>query len=213
MVATTTEPLTDHRAFDLLALSATRRVVAKVRDEHLNQPTPCAGWRVGDLLRHMVGNNRGFAATARRRTPDRFVWDGADLDSGTDLRHEWEGSAVAVTDAFAELTHRRDTLALPGYGDVPALGAVRMHFVDCLVHSWDLAVSIEVDPHVDDQACREVLRIAARWPQSSPEVWGPGAPFGAPVQVEPDAPVADRMLALLGRSPSWAVAERQDFRG
>ena len=65
-MATSSEPLTDHRSLDWLAVSATSRIVAGVRDEHLNLLTPCAGWRVRDLLRHMVGNNRGFVAAALR---------------------------------------------------------------------------------------------------------------------------------------------------
>ncbi len=202
-MATSSVPLTDHRSLDWLAVSAASRIVAGVRDEHLNLLTPCAGWRVRDLLRHMVGNNRGFVAAALGAPPDRFVWDGLELDSAIDLPHEWERSADEVVSAFAGLTRPEDTLAIPGYGDVPAMQAVRMHFIDYLVHGWDVAVSIGAEPQLDDEACREVLRIAARWPVGSPEIWGPDAPFGEPVEVDSSAPAGDRMLGLLGRTPSW----------
>lgn len=202
-VTTSSQPLTDHRALDWLAVAAASRIVEQVRDEHLNLHTPCTGWRVRDLLRHMVGNNRGFTAAAEGRPPDRAVWDGIDLDSDADLRLEWQRSAEAVVAAFEGLTSAEPTLALPGYGDVPAPQAVQMHFIDYLVHGWDLAVSIGVDADLDEESCREVLRIAAKWPQGHPEIWGPGAPFGHPVPVPPRAPAADRMLGLLGRSPSW----------
>jgi len=210
-MASSSEPLRDHRALDRLVVSAASRIVAEVRDEHLDQPSPCEGWRVRDLLRHMVGNNRGFASAALGQAPDRAMWDGLDLDSGTDLTHEWELSAAAVVNAFAGLTRPEDTLPIPGYGDVPAAQAVRMHFIDYLVHGWDVAVSIGLDPELDDEACSEVLRIAAQWPQGHPEIWGPGAPFGTPVEVAPTAPPAERMLGLLGRSPSWRDLDRSDF--
>jgi uncharacterized protein (TIGR03086 family) len=210
-MARSSEPLQDHRAFDWLAVQAASRVVAQVRPEHLDQPSPCDGWRVRDLLRHMVGNNRGFAAAARGAVPDRALWDGLDLDSGADLTHEWARSADDVTRAFALLTRPEDTLSIPGYGEPSAAQAVRMHFIDFLVHGWDLAVSIGVDADLDDEACREVLRIAARWPQGHPDIWGPGAPFGTPVEVPPGATPAHRMLGLLGRSPSWWEQGRPEF--
>jgi uncharacterized protein (TIGR03086 family) len=210
-MAVSSEPLTDHRALDWLAVSAASRIIAEVRDGHLDQPSPCDGWRVRDLLRHMVGNNRGFAAAALGRSPSRAMWDGLDLDSGTDLTREWEHSAAAVVSAFAGLTRPEATLPIPGYGDVPAAQAVRMHFIDYLVHGWDVAVSIGLESDLDDEACREVLRIAAGWPQGSPEIWGPGAPFGVPVEVAPTAPPAERMLGLLGRSPSWRELGRLQF--
>ena len=210
-MAISSEPLTDHRVLDWLAVSAASRVVAQLRDEHLDQPSPCDGWRVRDLLRHMVGNNRGFAAAALGGPPDRAMWDGLDLDSGTDLTREWEHSTAAVVTAFAGLTRPEDTLPIPGYGDVPAAQAVRMHFIDYLVHGWDVAVSIGLEPDLDEEACREVLRIAAGWPQGSPKIWGPGAPFGLPVEVAPTAPPAERMLGLLGRSLSWRELGRPQF--
>ena len=80
-MAVSSEPLTDHRVLDWLAVSVASRIVAEVRDGHLDQPSPCDGWRVRDLLRHMVGNNRGFAAAALGRSPSRSMWDGLDLDS------------------------------------------------------------------------------------------------------------------------------------
>src|SRR5260370_8838595 len=48
---------------DLLAraLDATGDLVAGVRDDQWDAPTPCTGWNVRDLVNHVVGGNLAFA--------------------------------------------------------------------------------------------------------------------------------------------------------
>jgi uncharacterized protein (TIGR03086 family) len=181
-------------------LATTTGIVAQVRPDQLDRPTPCAGWSVRDLLRHMVGNNDGFRAAALGAPPDTAVWDGVAV---TDPVGEFPASAERVLAAFASVEPLTGTFAVPGYGDVPAAQAVGMYFVDYLAHGWDVAVSIGVDPGLDEEACAAVLRIGATWPADSPAIWGPGAPFGHRVDVPADAPVTDRVLGFLGRSPRW----------
>lgn len=190
----------DLRELDRRALAVTTGIVEQVRPDQLDLPTPCAGWAVRDLLRHMVGHNNGFAAAARGAAPDTALWDGARV---ADPVAEFPASAWRVADAFSSVEPLTGTFAVLGYGDVPAQQAVGMHFIDYLVHGWDVAVSIGVDAGLDEEACSVVLRIGEGWPRDSPAIWGPGAAFGHRVEVPDDAPVADRVLGFLGRSPSW----------
>ena len=192
--------LRDLREPDRRVLAVTTGIVAQVRADQLDLPTPCEGWTVADLVRHMVGNNHGFAAAALGEPPRAEVWDGVEV---TDPVGEFAASATRVDDAFASVEPLTGTFAVLGYGDVPAAQAVGMHFIDYLTHGWDVAVSIGVDPQLDEEACAAVLRIGAGWPLDSPKIWGPGTAFGYRVEVPDDAPVADRMLGFLGRSPSW----------
>lgn len=192
--------LRDLRGPDRRVLAVTTGIVEQVLPEHLTLPTPCEGWTVADLLRHMVGNNNGFAAAALGQPPSADVWDGVDV---ADPVGEFAASAKRVDDAFASVEPLTGTFAVLGYGDVPAGQAVGMHFIDYLAHGWDVAVSIGVDPGLDDDACQAVLDIGAGWPLDSPKIWGPGTAFAYRVDVPADAPVADRMLGFLGRSPAW----------
>lgn len=192
--------LRDLREPDRRVLAVTTGIVEQVRPDQLDLPTPCAGWSVRDLLAHMVGNNNGFAAAALGSPPVAEVWDGVDV---TDPVGEFAASAERVDAAFASVEPLTGTFAVLGYGNVPAGQAVGMHFIDYLAHGWDVAVSIGVDAGLDEQACAAVLRIGSAWPQDSPAIWGPDAAFGYRVEVPDDAPVADRMLGFLGRSPSW----------
>ena len=181
-------------------LAVTTGIVERVRPDQLDLPTPCAGWSVRDLVRHMVGNNNGFAAAALGDPPDAGLWDGVAV---TDPVGEFAASATRVADAFASVEPLTGTFAVLGYGNVPAAQAVGMHFIDYLAHGWDVAVSIGVDAGLDEDFCAAVLRIGADWPPDSPRIWGPDAAFGYRVEVPADAPVANRMLGFLGRSPSW----------
>lgn len=192
--------LRDLREANRRVLATTTEIVAQVRADQLDLPTPCDGWSVRDLLRHMVGNNNGFAGAALGRPPEAAVWDGVDV---TDPAGEFPASAERVVAAFASVEPLTGTFAVLGYGDVPAAQAVGMYFIDYLAHGWDVAVSIGANPGLAQDACAAVLRIGAAWPRDSPAIWGPGAPFGRRVDVPGDASVADRMLGFLGRSPVW----------
>lgn len=205
--STTSEPLHDHRALDWLALSEASRVVARIKDHHWDLPTPCTEWTVRDLLRHMVGHNAGFALAARGLPVDQAVWDGGELPESH--REAWEASVQRVVAAFARPTDLSRPMSILGHGEVPAGQAIGMHFIDYLTHGWDLAVSIGVEPDLDEESCREVLRMAARWPAGHPAIWGPGAAFGYPVDVPGTASAAEQMLGLLGRSPGWRGPARR----
>ncbi|HKB30167.1 MAG TPA: maleylpyruvate isomerase N-terminal domain-containing protein [Streptosporangiaceae bacterium] len=58
---------------DLLAraLDATGDLVAGVRDDQWDAPTPCTGWNVRDLVNHVVGGNLAFASLLRGQPPSR----------------------------------------------------------------------------------------------------------------------------------------------
>ena len=191
----------DPRRLQWLALYLSSRVMQLARDADLDRPTPCEHWSVRDLVRHMVGCNRGLAAELEGHTSDRGVWDGLDL--GVDPRPHWDESARRVVAAFAARSPMSGGISVPGFGSVPVPRAVRMHALEYLVHAWDLGTAIDHKPELPEDACEDVLSITATWPPGHPEIWGPGAPFGHPVTVAQDAPASDRMLALLGRCPTW----------
>lgn len=188
----------DIRAFDRRALDATDTVVARVSAGALAAPTPCAEWDLRALLVHMAGNNNGFAEAAEGRPADPAVWEGAGIVD--DPVGEYQKSAGRVRAAFAAEGVLDRAFDVHGFGSYPAQIAIGMHFVDYLVHGWDVARAIGVDHRLDTDLCLTVLRMGERWPKSS---WGPGAPFGYPVPVAEGAPADHRMLGFLGRDPKW----------
>ncbi|MFL6145677.1 MAG: TIGR03086 family metal-binding protein [Labedaea sp.] len=189
------------RAFDRRALEATGRVMAGVTDESLDGPTPCAGWSLRALIVHMAGNNNGFADAAEGKPADPDVWEGTGISG--DPVGEYHKSAERVRAAFGGNGVLDRTFDVYPFGQFPGQTAVAMHFVDYLVHGWDVARAIGADDPLDPELCLVVLRMAQRWPETS---WGPGAPFAYPVPVPEDAPAQDRLVGFLGRSPSWPQA-------
>jgi uncharacterized protein (TIGR03086 family) len=80
--------------------------------------------------------------------------------------------------------------------------AIGFHFVDAVVHAWDVAATIGVPWEPADDLVAAALAIAVRVPES-PESRGPGLAFEPGVAVSPDATDRARLLAVLGRSPAW----------
>jgi uncharacterized protein (TIGR03086 family) len=191
----------DMRYLDRRALQAAGQVIAQVTAADLDRPTPCTSWNLAELLRHLVSENRGFAANATGTPADRSIWDSGDL--GTDPHRAYRDSAAAVTAAFAAPDAYDRQVEVREFGTFPGRVVIGMHFVDFLVHGWDVATSIAAPYRPDHELAAAALAIASQWPDT-PNSRGPGAAFTTRVPVPADAPDFERLLGLLGRSPSWA---------
>jgi uncharacterized protein (TIGR03086 family) len=191
----------DILAFDRRALAGAGRIVAQATSAQLGSPTPCAEWDLRALLVHMAGNNNGWAEAAEGKPAAAAVWTGAGL--GADPVGEYLKSADRVATAFAAEEVLDRSFEVYGFGSFPGPTAIGMHFIDYLVHGWDVAVAIGAETELDPELCEAVLRIGERWPPGAASIWGPGAPFGYRVAVPADAPPGQRMLGFLGRTPGW----------
>jgi uncharacterized protein (TIGR03086 family) len=178
---------------DRRALRATGALVARTEDSDLDRPTPCDGWDGRALLNHVVGGNWMLAVAGTDPSPD---WSRRSADHlGWDHRSAYEESRTAVTAAFARKGALDAKFTLP-FGVLPGSLAVAIHFVDVLVHGWDLAVAIGHEPRLDPLLCAEALRIAKSYPEES---WGDPRFFAHKITLAEDAPIQDRLVAYLGR--------------
>ncbi|MEU5024520.1 TIGR03086 family metal-binding protein [Streptomyces milbemycinicus] len=192
----------DIQELDRRSLALLGDVVAQVKDDQLRLPTPCPDWTLHGLIRHLVSQNEGFAAAARGAGEALSDWRGGDL--GTDARAAFEASAALVDDAFAQDGVLDRAFALPEVrngGAFPAPLAISFHFVDCVVHAWDVAATIGVPWEPDDELTAAALRVAEQVPDKGR---GPGAAFERRVPPPTDATPHHRLLSLLGRVPSWS---------
>ncbi|MFJ5265018.1 TIGR03086 family metal-binding protein [Streptomyces sp. NPDC088387] len=191
----------DIRRLDREALLLAGDAVSLVKTDHLRWATPCADWTLYGLLRHLVSQNKGFAASARDAGTPWAVWHDGDL--GDDPAGAYAASVGKVVAAFAddEVLERR--FALPEVGEgfaVPGRTAIGFHLLDYVVHAWDVAVTIGVPWQPDAELTTAALRVAALVPD---EGRGAGTAFRRRIAVRDDAPPADQLLALVGRDPSW----------
>ncbi|MGW4713566.1 TIGR03086 family metal-binding protein [Nocardia sp. NPDC004260] len=176
-------------------------VVDRVRPDALDAETPCAGWRLRDLLEHMITQNHGFAAAARG-SEDLDVWT---VRASADPVADYRASADDVLAAFAAEDVLERSLLLPEIlpdQGIPAVRVIGFHLVDSVVHAWDVARSIGETITPDLDVAEAALSIALAVPDG-PERTVPGAAFAPALSVPEHTPTLDRILLLLGRSPSW----------
>ena len=205
--------LPDVRPFHRVAVMNSVRLVDSVRPADLDAPTPCAGWKLIDLLAHMTIQHRGFAAAARGFGSDPEVWR-ADAVVDAVIADPGGTYAEAVNDvltAFADGAVLEAGFALPELGPdaiFPGIVAIGFHFVDYVVHGWDVAESLGVPYALRAEVVDAALPLAHLVPDGEArEV--PDAPFTHAI----DAPVStnlDRILRYLGRGPDWAQRPRGD---
>ncbi|GAA1631683.1 TIGR03086 family metal-binding protein [Catellatospora bangladeshensis] len=187
----------DLRDLDRRALAAAGAAVNRVKRADLARPTPCGDWTLGQLLGHMIGHNRGFAAAAAGRPTVPAVWD--DLTPPADPRKAYADSVTLVTKAFSDRTLLDRKIEVYGYGTFTAPTVLGMHFVDFLVHGWDVAKAIGADAALDPELSAAAMKIALRWPTDRPS-----KAFGVMVEPPADSSTGDRLVAYLGRSPGWS---------
>ncbi|MEV4636850.1 TIGR03086 family metal-binding protein [Actinoplanes sp. NPDC049548] len=188
---------------DERAVRATVTVVAQISPDDLSSPTPCASWDLAALLAHMVAQHRGFAAAAEGRGADREIWVPKPL--GPEPLSEYAEAAETVISAFAAPGRLDAPFHLPEIGARPIPGrlAIAFHFVDYVVHGWDVARTIGVPYELDDDLLAAALPIAEGVPDDAGRL-APGAAF-APSVPDPGTGPLDRILALLGRHPGENV--------
>ncbi|WP_369638309.1 TIGR03086 family metal-binding protein [Nocardia sp. JMUB6875] len=188
-------------ALDERAVRASIEVVAGVTASDLDAPTPCAGWTLRDLLEHMIVQHRGFAAAAHGEG-DIALWKPRPLSD--DPVGEYRAAAAEVLAAFAEpgvLDQRFPLPEVRGGIVIPAPLAISFHFIDYIVHAWDVARALGVTVEFDADLLSAGLPVAEAVPGGAARE-EPGASF-APAVDAAGASGLDRILAVLGRSPGW----------
>ncbi|MFI6499605.1 TIGR03086 family metal-binding protein [Nonomuraea typhae] len=188
--------LTNFVSLDARAVRASRAVVDQVGVADLDRPTPCAGWTLRDLLAHMIGQHYGFAAAARGEAdPDHWK----PRDPGADPAAAYRAAAGHVLTAFGAAG---PDFPLPELGRTfPAAQAVSFHFIDYVVHAWDVAKTLGVDLEIDPDLLGPALKVAEAVPGGQARL-APGASFGPRITWTGGTRL-DEIVALLGRSPAW----------
>ena len=182
-------------------------IVDTVAVVDLSRATPCAGWNLADLLAHMTVQHRGFAAAARGFGADPEVWRVESVVDAVraDPRRAYSEAAHDVLDAFAADGTADAPFALPEFGDgavFPGAMAMGFHFVDYVVHGWDVATSLGVEFELPADVVEAVLPLALAVPDGDIRTMA-GAPFGPAVE-QRDSDDLERILLHLGRRPDWA---------
>ena len=152
----------------------------------------------------MTVQHRGFAAAARGFGADPDTWrvesvvDAVRADPG----RAYSEAAHDVLDAFAADGTADAPFALPEFGEgavFPGEMAMGFHFVDYVVHGWDVAASLGVPYEMPADVVEAVLPLALAVPDGDFRS-GDGAPF-APAIEAAGTDDFERILRHLGRRP------------
>jgi uncharacterized protein (TIGR03086 family) len=180
----------------------------------LDRPTPCAGWNLLDLLAHMTVQHRGFAAAARGSGADVDLWRPETVRASViaDPTGTYADAARDVLDAFAEDGASEATFALPDFGPgatFPGSVAMDFHFIDYVVHGWDVAATLGMPYELPADVVTAALPLALFVPDGDYRA-GDGSAFGPAVDAE-GADGLERILRQLGRRPDWAARENAEI--
>ena len=157
-------------------------------------PTPVPEWVARDVIRHLVEWFPGFLESG----------SGIRLPAGPPVDQDplgaWEAHANAVQAVLDDPTTGDSVFSNPHTGDLPLDQAVdRFYTADVFMHTWDLARATGQDVTLDPQVCEEML--AGMEPID--ELMRSSGQYGPRVPVADDASAQDRLLAFIGRDPTW----------
>ena len=186
---------------DAQAVRESARLIAKVTRPDLARPTPCADWTLHGLLTHMTTQHYGFAAAAQG-DGDPAQWRSRPL--GDDPVAAYRAAADRVLEAFAADGVLDREFPLPEFKRglmYPARQAIGFHFVDYVVHSWDVAKTLGLSTNLDPALLDAAHNVAQAVPGGDART-EPGAAFAPGVAWSGHARL-DQIVALLGRPPAW----------
>jgi uncharacterized protein (TIGR03086 family) len=197
--------MTDIRDLNARAVRDSMDVVRQVQVTDLARPTPCEGWTLADLLGHMTVQHHGFAAAARGEGADLKHWEF--VPAGADAVQQYLAASEEVLAAYAELD---DGLGIPfdlpefkiDPPRFPARVAIGFHFIDYVVHAWDVAATLGIPFELRPELEEDAVRITLAVPNGDNRT-ADGSAFVPALDIPDDASALDKVLLYLGRTPDW----------
>lgn len=193
----------EHRRLHAHAVAQTAEFVQIVDETAFDLRTPCVGWDVRELLRHMIGQNDGFALAVETGDAPGHAYRAAAPSCET-LVDEWARSATRLIAAFqvADPRARIRLRELPAERSVVRIDtALGMQLLDTAVHAWDLAAALG-RPYTP---LKETVRFVLDYSRAISQSGAASAAFAASVPTG-SKDLWTRALASLGRSPEWRRA-------
>jgi uncharacterized protein (TIGR03083 family) len=167
-----------------LHLAVCRRFGEAVRSAHgkWDRRSPCDEWDARAVLEHVIGFHDVLVLRPLGLKPSR---PREDPQARWQLTYDWLAEALAPGRATQLDSHQLPKLTR-----------------DVLVHTWDLARAVGADDRLDPGWCELCYADLPADPQAS----SPAGMFKARLPVDNETSeigVQTRLLARLGRDPSW----------
>ncbi len=176
------------------AITTTRGVLTGVSKEQLADATPCAAWKVSDLINHIVGGQYFFAACTNGEPPSG---DSPDF-SATDFVAAFDEAAKQCLAAFAAPGATERMLTLP-WGQMPGAAFMGLAATDTFAHGWDLAKATGQNTDLSPELAEQLLGGSKMMIQPAFRS-AEGTVFGPEQTAPAGASKADELAAFLGRT-------------
>jgi uncharacterized protein (TIGR03086 family) len=163
------------------------KVLANVRADQLDAPSPCTDWDVRGVIGHVLTGNRWVGGLPTDDVPN----DAAGLQAA------FAEAAAAAQQTFSAPDGFTRMFTLP-FGTIPGSVFIGFRTIDALAHAWDLARATDQPTDLDEELASGLL--AASKERMGPAFRGEGRPFGEEQECPAGRPVADQLAAFLGRS-------------
>jgi uncharacterized protein (TIGR03086 family) len=177
-------------------------IAASVTDDQLDDPTPCEGRTVRQLLGHAVGLTAAFRAAADK---DLGKWTDAnpDADGWPVVEDDWRATLAERGPALVEAWRSPEAwegMTRAGGVDLPGEVAGLVALDEVVLHGWDLARATGQDYPVDEETAAALLPFVSGFdPGGTPGMFGPA------LDTSSDSPTFDQVLARAGRDPGWTA--------
>lgn len=177
------------------AIRSARAVLDEVRPSDMAKQTPCASWKVSELINHMIGAEYFFIGGMKGEMPSG---DAPDFASGDFLKAFDDACAASV--AVFEADGAMERIAKLPFGDMPGAAFVGLATTDTFTHVWDLAKAVGRNTDLAPELAGQLLAASKMSIQDGFRGPDGKAPFGPEQQAPPSASNADQLAAFLGRT-------------
>lgn len=169
-----------------------------VQPDQWDDPTPCEGWTVRDLVSHVLGGNQMAVIMLAGASQEETTALLAGLPLRDDPVSQYLDGGAAQVRAFRDAPDPGQLVHHP-IGDVPVAQVLEFRIGDLTIHTWDLARAIGADESLPDSL---VERAWAGFEPMAPVIGSIGV-FGAGPSgtVGEGAALQTRLLDLVGRRP------------
>lgn len=171
--------------------------VRHIRSDHLPNATPCSEWDLRALLNHMVYELLWVPDLIRGKT----VAEVGQIFEGDVLRTNYKTSWQHAADSALVAVHHAqpDAVVHLSYADKPAKEYILEVGTDIFIHTWDLAQAFHATLLMDEPVAQVIYNelLPRKDELAKSTVYAPA------VEVDEAAPLQEKLLALVGRTPKW----------
>jgi uncharacterized protein (TIGR03086 family) len=178
------DPLNELIAADA-TLAVLERVLRSLTPADLDAQTPCADYKVGQLLDHLAGSISGIGQALGAPVTD-------------DAEKAPEARIADLAQPVLEAFYRRglEGTVDMGFAELPATMVAAILNLEFLVHAWDFSKALGADLNVSD-ALTDYVEVLAQ--QTISDQVRAGGSFAPAQQVAESATSLERLVAFTGR--------------